>query len=107
MSVLQLKNISITIDPRQTITDRCRSRVTCETGEEEELDQGAESISHQGCISSLLNCICVSFTCVLSLHLSPAHRGCMERRKETKARREEMRKDILGEMRRPFLGGVT
>ncbi len=49
----------------------------------------------------------VSFTCVLPLCLSPAHRGCMERRKETKVRREEMRKDVLREMRRPFLGGVT
>ncbi len=41
------------------------------------------------------------------LHLSPAHRGCLERRKETKVRREEMRKDVLKEMRRPFLGGVA
>ncbi len=60
-----------------------------------------------GCVSSLLNCIHVSLTCVLSLRLSPAHHGCMERRKETKVRREEMRTDGLREMRRPFLGGIT
>ncbi len=45
--------------------------------------------------------------CFPHLHLSPAHRGCMERCKETKVRREEMRKDILREMRRCDLGGVT
>ncbi len=60
-----------------------------------------------GRVLSLLNCIHVSLTCVLSVRLSPAHQGCMERLKETKVRREEMRKDVLREMRRPFLGGVT
>ncbi len=64
-------------------------------------------LAHKGCISSLLNCIHVSLTCVLPLHLSSSHSGCMERCKETKERREEMRKDVLREMRRPFLGGVT
>ncbi len=60
-----------------------------------------------GCVSSLLNCIHVSLTCVLSLSLSPTHHGCMERCKEPKMRREEMRKDVLREMRRPFFGGIT
>ncbi len=44
----------------------------------------------------------MSFPCVL-VPLC----GCMERRKETKVRREEKKKDVLREMRRPFLGGVT
>ncbi len=49
----------------------------------------------------------VSLTCVLSLRLSPAHRGCMERHKETKVRREEMKEDVLKETRRLFLNSVT
>ncbi len=60
-----------------------------------------------GCVSSLLNRIYVSLTCVLSLHLGPPRCGCMERSKETKVRREEMRKDVFREMRHPFLCGVT
>ncbi len=34
------------------------------------------------CVSSLLHCIHVSLTCVLSLSFSPSHRGCMERSEE-------------------------
>ncbi len=67
----------------------------------------SDDVNMTACFSGLLKCIHISLTCIFSLCVSSTHRGCMERHREIKLRREEMRQDVLREMRRPFLCGVT